>query len=208
MSRKTIYKLPIIEKTMVLESKISAKLLDCNNDENKNKEILETLSRESYQRGYDDALKKTQNDVEHICQSLKKAIEVLKCERNTIWEQCEHEIIKLALAITKKAVYHEISKDSSKIIERVVAESINKVKESKILKIHLNPVDIEGLRRQKTTEFMKVNEDYELVSDTNITSGGCKVVTDFGNVDARLETRWSEIKEALGVDNPEEDYAE
>lgn len=216
MSRKIIYKLPVVGKPLVLESKIPQKILDFNKDENddaeKQKELLETVSRESYQKGWDEAVKKmqdeTQKNIELICQDLQKAIEDLKQERNTIWDQCEKEIVKLVLVIAKKTVCHEVSKDSGEIIEKVVTEAVNKVKGKKILRLHLSPVDIEDFKRREIAEFINGKEDYEVISDTDISSGGCKLVTDYGSIDARLETRWSEIEAAFGGHKLETDQGE
>lgn len=216
MSRKIIYKLPVVGKPLVLESKISQKLLDFNKDENddaeKQKELLETVSRESYQKGWDEAVKKmqdeTQTNIELMCQGLQKAIEDLKQERNTIWDQCEKEIVKLVLVIAKKTVCLEVSKDSGEIVEKVVTEAVNKVKGRKILKLHLSPVDIEDFKRLEIAEFINGKEDCEIISDTDISSGGCKVVTDYGSIDARLETRWGEIEAAFGGHKLETDRGE
>ena len=216
MSRKIIYKLPVVGKPLVLESEISQKVLDFNKDENddaeKQKELLETVSRESYQKGWDEAVKKmqdeTQKNIELICQDLQKAIEDLKQERNTIWDQCEKEIVKLVLVIAEKTVCHEVSKDSGEIIEKVVTEAVNKVKGKKILRLHLSPVDIEDFKRREIAEFINGKEDYEVISDTDISSGGCKLVTDYGSIDARLETRWSEIEAAFGGHKLETDQGE
>lgn len=216
MSRKIIYKLPIVGKPLVLESEIPQKVLDFNKDENddaeKQKELLETVSRESYQKGWDEAVKKmqdeTQKNIELMCQGLQKAIEDLKQERNTIWDQCEKEIVKLVLVIAKKTIWHEVSKDSGKIVEKVVTEAVNKVKGKKILRLHLSPVDIEDFRRREIAEFINGKEDCEIISDTDISSGGCKLVTDYGSIDARLETRWSEIEAAFGEHKLETDQEE
>ena len=216
MSRKIIYKLPVVGKPLVLESEISQKVLDFNKDENddaeKQKELLETVSRESYQNGWDEAVKKmqdeTQKNIELICQDLQKAVEDLKQERNMIWDQCEKEIVKLVLVIAKKTVCHEVSKNSGDIIEKVVTAAVNKVKGNKILRLHLSPVDIEDFKRREIAGFINGKEDYEVIGDTDISSGGCKLVTDYGSIDARLETRWSEIEAAFGGHKLETDRGE
>ena len=216
MSKKIIYKLPVVGKPLVLESKIPQKILDFNKDENddaeKQKELLETVSRESYQKGWDEAVKKmqdeTQKNIELICQDLQKAIEDLKQERNTIWDQCEKEIVKLVLVIAKKTVCHEVSKNSGDIIEKVVTAAVNKVKGNKILRLYLSPVDIEDFKRREIAGFINGKEDYEVIGDIDISSGGCKLVTDYGSIDARLETRWSEIEAAFGGHKLETDQGE
>jgi len=205
MNRKIIYKLPIVGKTLVLESEIPPEVVDLNKDEDdeaeKQEELLETVSRESYQKGWDEAIKKvqseTQKDIELMCQGLQKAIEGLKQERDTIWGQCEKEIVKLVLVMAKKVIYSEVSKGGSEVVEKVVAEAVDKVKGKKILRIHLSPVDIEDFKRREVAEFINGNKDYEIVSDTDIASGGCKVITDYGSIDARLETRLEGVEAAF-----------
>lgn len=202
MSRKNIYKMPVIGKSVVLESKFLP------SEEEENKKLIEAVSKESYQKGKDDALKENQESVKLLCQSLQKAIENLKHERDNIWDKCEKEIIKLILAIAKKAVYEEISQNSSKIIESVVGDALNKVKENKILRVYINPEDAEKLKAMKVAGLTVDSEECEMISDGDISRGGCRVVTDCGGVDARVETRWGEILSAFGEHNLETEGTE
>lgn len=202
MSMKNIYKLPVIGESFVLESKCAL------SDEEENKKLIENASKESYQKGRDDALKENQENVKLICQSLQKAIEDLKHERDGIWDKCEKEIIKLILAIAKKAVYEEISQNSSKIIESVVGDALNKVKENKILRVYVSPEDAEKLKAMKTDRVTVDGEEYEMITDADISRGGCRVVTDCGGVDSRVETRWGEIASAFGEHNSETEGTE
>jgi len=197
MSRKNVYKLPVVEKTFVLESKYTT------SEEDENKKKREEEIEASYQRGWKDALEKNREDVELICQSMNNAIGDLKQERDNIWSKCEKEIIKLTFAIAKKTVYEEVSQSNSRIIERVVSDAINRVKEKNILRVYVNPDDAERLRAMENSGFSNVSEAYEIVNDDKITRGGCKVITDCGGVDARVETRWNEIVSAFGEHNIE-----
>lgn len=197
MSRKNIYKLPVIGKSFVLESNFSP------SEEEEKKKLIENVSKESYQKGRDDALKENRENVRLLCQSLQKAIEDLKHERDNIWDKSEKEIIKLVLAIAKKTVYEEISQNSGKIIESVVGDALNKVKENRILRVHVNPEDAEKLKEMKITGLTVDGEGCEMISDGDISRGGCRVVTDCGGADARVETRWGEIVSAFGDHNPE-----
>ncbi len=197
MSTKNVYKLPVVKKTFVLESKYTT------SEEDENKKKREEEIEASYQRGWKDALEKNREDVELICQSMNNAIGDLKQERDNIWSKCEKEIIKLTFAIAKKTVYEEVSQSNSRIIERVVSDAINRVKEKNILRVYINPDDAERLRAMENSGFSNVSEAYEIVNDDKITRGGCKVITDCGGVDARVETRWNEIVSAFGEHNIE-----
>ena len=216
MSRKTIYKLPAVGETLVLESKIPPGLLSYNKaiDADGNVEEEDPLKvqlQESYQKGWNEASKKikdeTKKNIELTCQVLQKAISDLKQEKNDIWKQSEKEIVRLSLAVAKKAAFYEISKHGGEIISKVVNEAISNVKDKEILKLHLNPEDIEKLKQQGATKFIDASNDYQVVNDSNITSGGCKIVTDFGSVDAKVETRWNEIEVSFEEDTTDTETA-
>ena len=153
MSRNNVYKLPVVEKTFVLESKYTVS--EEEEKKKKREEEIENVTKESYQRGWNEALEKNREDVELICQSMNKAIKDLKQERDNIWSKCEKEVIKLTFAIAKKTVYEEVSQGNSRIIERVVSDAINRVKEKNILRVHVNPEDAERLKAMETNKRLK-----------------------------------------------------
>ena len=206
MSRKNVYKLPVIENSFVLESKYTS--VSDEEKRKKKEEEIENIRKESYQKGWDEALEKNRKDVELISQSMHKAIEVLKQERDDNWSKCEKEIINLVFAIAKKAIYEDISQSNGKIIEKVVSDAIDRVKEKNILKVYVNPDDAERLKTIKTSGSSNTDDTYEIASDDKISRGGCKVVTDCGGVDAMVETRWNEIVLAFGEYNIKTEGAE
>ncbi|KHE94203.1 MAG: hypothetical protein K8F52_01055 [Candidatus Scalindua rubra] len=191
MSRKSVYKLPVVEKFFVLESKYEAP--DAEEKAKKKEEEIENITKASYQKGWNEALEKNREDVKFISQSMNKVIEDLKQERDDFWSKCENGIIKLTFAIAKKAVYEDISQSNSRIIERVVRAAIDRVKEKNILRVYVNPDDAERLKAMEISGSSNAGKTYEIVNDEKISRGGCKVITDCGGVDAMVETRWNEI---------------
>ncbi|MBT7591604.1 MAG: hypothetical protein HN561_11090, partial [Candidatus Scalindua sp.] len=71
-------------------------------------------------------------------------------------------------------------------------------KDKKILKVHLNPDDIGKLEQISDVGISLSGEDYEVVSDVDISRGGCRVITDCGGVDATMETCWYGIVSVFG----------
>ncbi len=196
MSRKNVYKLPVVVNSVILESKY----IEHEEEERKKKkeEEIDNITKEAYERGRDEALEKNREKVELISQSMEKTIEDLKQERDDFWSNCEDEIIRLAFAVAKKALYEEISQGNSKILEGVVSDAINRVKDKEILRVFVNPVDVENLEAIKSSKSSSSSASYEIVKDDKISRGGCRVVTDCGGVDAMVETRWNEIVSAFG----------
>ncbi len=206
MMRKTIYKLPVIEKSVVLEAKLPAAFQRGKKVEAEERQKqLEDVSRESYKRGWDDAEEEMQGKVveenDALFKGLKKAVEELRNEINNIWGNCEKEIIHLSLAIAKKITCAEISKNSREITERVVAEAVGKVKGKKIASISMSAKDLEGFELKKISDINALEAGCEIVADDDVSPGGCMVVTDYGAVNAEIESRWDEIVSTLAVDN-------
>ncbi len=196
MSRKNVYKLPVVGNSFILESKYAPQ--EEEEEKKRKEEELENITKESYQKGWDKALEKSRDDVSLISQSMNKVIDDLKQERDGFWGRCEEGIIKLAFAIAKKAVYEDISQSNGKIIEKVVSDAIGRVKDKNILSVYVNPDDAEKLKAMDTSGSSRAGETYEIVNDDKISRGGCKVVTDCGGVDAMVETRWNEIVLSFG----------
>lgn len=196
MSRKNVYKLPVVGNSFVLESKYAPQ--EEEEEKKRKEEELENITKESYQKGWDEALEKSRDDISLISQSMNKAIDDLKQERDDFWGRCEEGIIKLAFAIAKKAIYEDISQSNGKIIEKVVSDAIGRVKDKNILSVYVNPDDAEKLKAMDTSGSSKAGETYEIVNDDKISRGGCKVVTDCGGVDAMVESRWNEIVLSFG----------
>ena len=56
MSRKNVYKLPVVGNSYVLDSKYAAP--EEEEEKKKREEEIENITKESYQRGWDEALEK------------------------------------------------------------------------------------------------------------------------------------------------------
>lgn len=87
--------------------------------------------------------------------------------------------------------------NNNHLIEKVVAEAILHAGKQKIISIRLNPADVTKLKDAKITT--ESDSTFEIVADQKISPGGCVVETDFGCIDAQLETRLNKIINELSV---------
>jgi flagellar assembly protein FliH len=67
------------------------------------------------------------------------------------------------------------------------------------IRVHLNPQDFQTLGDQlrMLIDTMAALGDAEVISDAEITSGGCRVETRFGSIDQQIESRLSRIEEEM-----------
>lgn len=175
-------------------------------NEKRSKE-LELAKEEAYRKGRLDAEQNFKQEMEKLKTEyasgvtlLQDAAKQLTDKREKIWQESEPEIIKLVLAIANKMIGYEINSNGTNVIKHVVTEALSYVGEKKIVAIRVSPGDI---KRINTLEGMKiVDQNIKILEDRTITSGGCIVETDFGNVDCQIETRWEEIQKVfLGSNN-------
>ncbi len=116
--------------------------------------------------------------------------------RATLYSQIEHEVVKLAIAVSKKIVHREIQVDRD-IIQTLVRVALSHVAEKSAVTIHLNPVDYNYLMERRGELSQAEGRDISLLADKSIERGGCLIQTDCGDVDARIEEEFREVEHAF-----------
>lgn len=132
------------------------------------------------QQGLDDYNKKISE--------LSSFIEAFKVEMLTANDKFKPVILSLSLKLTQILFRYECTLQPA-IIESIVNEALNDLPEAALnVKIHLNSADI---------PFVKMQKDFNIISDNKITKGGCLIECDIANIDARVETRLAQLSQEL-----------
>lgn len=105
-------------------------------------------------------------------------------------------LISLAISIARQVVRSTIKAEPERILD-VVGEVLH-VDSSQhgILKLRLNPADIELVERYLEQDGNVAH--WRLQPDMSIDRGGCIAETSLGNIDATLQTRWQRVVSTLG----------
>lgn len=212
MKNKKIYSSPEVRGVHVLQSRerridlaqevaLQEELLQQEKEDERLKE-LELAKDEAYKKGRADAEQSSLEEFERLKKEyaslvalFQDATRQMTAEKEKIWRESEHEIVRLALAISKKAVGCEISDNSVNIMKQAVTEALSYVGEKKLVAVRISPED---LKKTDTLEGMKIaGEGIKVLEDRNVAPGGCVVETDFGCVESHVESRWAEIRKAL-----------
>ncbi len=211
MKNKKIYAAPEVRGVHVLQSRVHR--IDLAQEESLQQELLkkeederlkelESAKDEAYKKGRADAEQASQEEFERLKKEYASLVDLFQdatrqmaAEKEKIWRESELEILKFALAISKKTVGYEISENSVNIMKQAVTEALTYVGEKKLVAVRVSPED---LKKMNTLEGMKiVGEGIKVLEDRNVAPGGCVVETDFGNVESHVESRWEEIRKAL-----------
>ena len=154
----------------------------------------------------DDAMREAQrvqesqveNRADAATDSLVKAAAEMRQQREVWKGDWEARLLTLAIAIAERLVRREL-RCSTDIPLAWMREALELVSGNGPLRLHVNPDDFRGrggsiedlLRQQGLTEIV------ELISDGEVSAGGCQVETPFGNIDQCLETQLKRLEEEL-----------
>lgn len=183
-------------KELIEQTKIDSKEMLEETEKKKS-----TIEKESYDKGYIEGLEKAFVDGKEELNAMLSRLERILGEtinkRNEIIESSEKQLINIATIIAKKVVKGITQRDQS-IVLRNVNEALTKVKGRGRVTIRVNLSDLPITTRHKN-EFhqMLKMENVNILEDPTIEKGGCIIETDFGDVDARIESQLDEIETAV-----------
>jgi len=130
--------------------------------------------------------------------ALLKAVDGVETAREEWRVHWEHNLISLAVAIAGRMIGREVANDPS-ITLAWVRESLELASRSNRLVLRLNPRDREllGEQIQRVVAVLGRVAETEIVADETIGIGGCKVSTEFGEIDHQIETQLQRLSEEL-----------
>jgi flagellar assembly protein FliH len=152
--------------------------------------------RDGYAAGLAEGSNQAAQHVEQVatlCQSMTEAMRGLEASM-------ANQLVQLAIDLARAIVRTEIT-TQHEIIVAVATEALRALPEAVTTgEILLHPRDLDAIAQhlRESDSFGK----WRLVADAAITSGGCRVVTRSGDVDATLETRWQQALSAIGRTEP------
>lgn len=108
----------------------------------------------------------------------------------------ENILLELAFLFSEKIIKREIAKEST--IVEAIKSSANKLAGAVKIVIKLNPQDYEFIK--ETNSNILSGESFSKIvfeKDDKIAAGGCIVESEIGNVDARINSQFSELKQKI-----------
>lgn len=143
--------------------------------------------------------------VGNILNRIQQSIAEMEQASEKMEQGMENFAALLALRVAESLVKNEIQHNGQTVLT-IVPKALERAKGNDILSIRLNPDDIETIRSSKQIlpGVIGNTETIKLEADAGITRGGCIIETLSGDIDARIESRFQTIQEAIQsiVDNP------
>ena len=133
------------------------------------------------ERVLDDKVGKRMQTLLPALEQLVREINDTKGELLAHWER---SAVKVSTAIAERIIRRELAHEPQITLD-LIAESLRLATGSAEIKLHVSPSDYEnlGTQIQRLAATLAQLAPSEIVADPNISPGGCRVETQFGEID-------------------------
>lgn len=193
---------------------LQAEVIEKNNEEAK-PEIVSEINNENAELNKEDTIELLQQQKEQIANEVKAQLEIeYQAKLNDVQQHFEqifaeqvvalkqieekHEAkcLELSLAIAKKIISTTVE-IKPEYIQVIIKEALKELSGTKPYKIRVSPQDYEFVKVIGVPPELSEKElDLKYEADDGITSG-CKIETNYGEVDFVLENMFERIKNSL-----------
>lgn len=135
-------------------------------------------------------------------QTLLPALEQLMREindmRGSLLAKWEQSAIKVSSAIAERIIRRELAHEPQITLD-LIAEALRFATGASEITLHLNPTDYANLGTQinRLAQTLGQLAPNQIVGDPSISPGGCRVETQFGEIDQQIESQLKRIEEEL-----------
>jgi flagellar assembly protein FliH len=155
--------------------------------------------QEAWQQGCEEGKKQAVRDFQEAIARERKAVMAavteFSGERDAYFRDVEPEVVRLALAITKRILHREAQLDPL-ILAGVVRVALEKVSGSTAVKLHVHPSQMSAwenfIGRQQDLPSLPV-----LVPDPTLQRDQCVLHTSLGITEINLETQLKEVEQGF-----------
>ena len=159
------------------------------------REEAQSIKESAVKEGYEEGMNQAKADIENLRNSLGAFVSA----KQEVFDYIAPDILEISVDIAKKIIKKEIQQDPTIILENIVDLLKTLSKEETRVTLRVNPEQA-VLIKQKIPEVVEMagsEAKVNVISDENISYGGCMVTTTNGIIDATIETQMSIISEAL-----------
>ncbi len=160
-------------------------------------EIESKAYDEGFAQGRLDGEELGKKQFEAMARRLEKLIEKIGLEGNRILPKYEAQMVELSLAMARHIIGEEV-KTGPEAVLSCIRSAMEKVIEGSRVHIHLNPDDMQLIEGKIEKHIRPAGgHQVDMVSDASIDKGGCLIETEFGLVDATMDSRWRAIEKEM-----------
>lgn len=189
----------LLQKTDELSGSLAKLQIQFEKLQLESEQRVVSAREEGYKDGFREAEEKAKEELFSDVNTQKKALvdsiitleEALKKSQAHL-EDLEKELSAIAVDIAKEVILSEVGENSQKIALGLTKELLNSIMDATNIKIKVNPNDYLFLKEQ-----LKGNVKVELLSDSAVSLGGVVIISDSGNIDGTIMSRYKNLKQSI-----------
>ena len=138
------------------------------------------------------------DSLERVQRLLHEAVGSFGRQRAQLLQQLKPGLTKLVIGIAERVVGRELATDEE-AIRRVIDAALDEMGRSGIVTVRVSPEDAGALREaiRQDDWHPPTTVELEIVADPAIARGGCTLESDYGQVDATVETQIAQLTRFL-----------
>jgi flagellar assembly protein FliH len=144
--------------------------------------------------GGEQALIECREELSGLVSALQGAVGDIDSSRRKLEAEALREVVELAIGIARRITLRQGQLDSQVLVESL-KEAMKVVVHASDVRVVLNPAQKQSLQDvlpRLQTQWPELKH-VELVEDSNVSPGGCRICTAAGEVDAQLDTQLDRI---------------
>jgi len=159
--------------------------------------IRRRAEEEGRRKGENEAREALRRAWEERVVILEGWVKELRKVRELNWQALKEPLLNLVFALAEKVIGREAER--APFVEETIVRALLRLSQRERVVIRVNPEEYLLVRDLKDDLFRRIEglEFVEVKEDPRIRRGGCIVETQFGNVDARLETQIAVLREEV-----------
>jgi len=161
-------------------------------------EEMQRLLQDACDRGFADGRREAEETFTGISRTLSEAIIAVSGLQERLIRECEDDLLRLAMMVSKQIIRQEISLDRT-ILAKFVCEATTGITDQNEIFICFHPEDYQTVSANRQLYLAGICDKMQITikPDDSVSLGGCVVETKTGLVDARVETQLAEIFKRL-----------
>ena len=163
---------------------------------------IRITEQEFYEKGLSDGIRKgrelEKNETLQTLQTMSVIVKEMSALKKSTLENLEGEIVQLSLAVAEKVIHLEAT-TNREVIRGVLKEAIKNIGDRENMKIRVHPQDFQFMIEIKNDFLQSFDgiRNMTFAEDESIQRGGAIIETVCGEVDARLDQQYNEMKAAM-----------
>lgn len=165
-------------------------------------EQAEALKQEARIQGLKEAEDQVRQEMTtqyaSVLMSLQQALAELADVRLAALRAAEQDVVDLAFSLARKIVHHDV-RCNRQVIRSNLRQALTYLVDQDRVVIHVNPADLDQAQtlRQELDQSGQSDVVLDMQPDATVGLGGCIIHSQFGTIDARIETQFDELLHAF-----------